>query len=119
MIRAKANVFPIRHEVWIVNLDPVVGREQGGIRPALIVSEDKFNRSPAGLVMIAPITGTDRRIRAHVRIDPPEGGLVKTSFIMTDQLRAISKMRLDRRLSSVSSAKMTEVEGHMRIHLGL
>jgi len=69
--------------------------------------------------MIAPITSTDRHIRAHVRVDPPEGGLAKTSFIMTDQLRAISKLRLDHRLNLVSSAKMTEVEDHMRMHLGL
>ncbi len=69
--------------------------------------------------MVAPITTTDRRVPGHVRVVPPEGGLARTSFIMTDQLRIASKIRLGRRLGSVSSAIMTEVERHVRFHLDL
>src|SRR4051812_30760725 len=66
---------PQRGDVVMVNLDPTVGHEQGGQRPALVVSDDSLNRSPAGVVIVAPITGTDRNIPAHVRVTPPEGGL--------------------------------------------
>ena len=102
MSRAKTSVLPSQDEVWVVDLEPSVGHEQGGVRPTLVISGDRFNRSPAGLVTIAPITGTDRGLIAHVRVDPPEGGLVKTSFIMTDQVRTISRLRLGRRLGMIS-----------------
>ena len=80
-------------EVWDVNFDPRVGREQGGIRPALVISNDWFNRVPNGLYIVAPITGTDRNIRYHVRLAPPEGGLTKLSVVMCDQARAQSERR--------------------------
>ncbi|OYV95604.1 MAG: growth inhibitor PemK, partial [Planctomycetia bacterium 21-64-5] len=47
---------PVRGEVWTVNLDPVRGHEQAGTRPALIVSVNRFNHGPAGLVVVLPIT---------------------------------------------------------------
>jgi mRNA interferase MazF len=119
MSRAKTSALPYQDEVWIVDLDPAVGHEQGGVRPALVVSSDRFNRSPSGLVTIASVTGTDRGLIAHVRVDPPEGGLVKTSFIMTDQVRTISRLRLGKRLGVISPATRAEVEVRLRIHLAL
>jgi mRNA interferase MazF len=103
----------------MVNLDPTLGHEQAGIRPALVVSEDPFNQSPAGLVVVTPITGTDRGIPAHVRVAPKEGGLTKTSLIMADQIRTISQRRLARRMGTVSSATMAQVEHCLRLVLGL
>lgn len=105
--------------MWIVDLDPPVGHEQGGVRPTVVVSTDMYNNSPAGLLMIVPITTRDRRVRAHIRADPPEGGLAKTSFIITDQLRTISRLRLGRRLGLISTATMTALENQIRIHAGL
>src|SRR4051812_6397513 len=110
MSRAKTLASPSQDELWIVDLNPAVGHEQGGVRPALVVSGDRFNRSRAGLVTIAPVTGTDRGLIAHVRVDPPEGGLVKTSFVMTDQVRTISRLRLGKRLGAISQATRAEVE---------
>jgi mRNA interferase MazF len=89
-------------EVWDVDFDPRVGREQGGIRPALVISNDSFNRVPNGLYIVAPITGTDRNIRLHVRVTPPEGGLTKPSVIMCDQTRAQSERRFLRRRGTVA-----------------
>lgn len=97
-------------EIWDVNFDPRVGREQGGIRPALIISNDYFNRAPNGLYIIVPITGTDRHIRYHVNVDPPEGGLTKPSVIMCDQVRAQSVKRLIRRRGEVSSEIVETVQ---------
>jgi len=81
-------------EVWLADLDPIVGHEQAGVRPVLIVSNDQLNAGYSGLLLIIPLTGKDRNIRSHVRIDPPEGGLEKTSFALCEQLRSISKARL-------------------------
>jgi mRNA interferase MazF len=80
-----------------VNLEPVVGREQGGVRPAIVVSNDVFNQAPNELYVIVPVTGTDRRVRLHVRISPPEGGLTEPSFALCDQVRTASVRRFLRR----------------------
>ncbi len=72
---------PLAGEIWDLELDPQVGREQGGRRPALVTSNDDFNRMPNDLCFIAPITGVDRRLRHHVRLTPPEGGLTKPPVI--------------------------------------
>lgn len=101
---------PSMGEIWDVDFDPQVGREQGGIRPALVISNDRFNRAPNGLYFVAPLTGTDRNIRYHVRIAPPEGGLSKPSVIMCDQARAQSAQRFLRRRGDVSSGIVALVQ---------
>jgi mRNA interferase MazF len=89
-------------EIWDVDFDPRIGREQGGVRPALVISNDQFNRAPNGLYFVVPITGRDRNIRLHLRIQPPEGGLAKPSVIMCDQARVQSEHRFLRRKGVVS-----------------
>ncbi len=88
---------PREGEVWDINLDPPVGREQGGIRPVLVISADVFNDIPNGLHIVVPITGTNRNVRAHLPVRPPEGGLTKPSVVMCDQVRAVSELRFLRR----------------------
>jgi mRNA interferase MazF len=119
MSSMKAAVNPSRGEVWMVSLDPTIGYEQAGIRPALVVSETQFNQSPAGLVVVTPITGTDRGIPAHVRVAPKEGGLTKPSLIMADQVRTISQQRLGRRMGIVAPHTIAQVEYYLRLVLGL
>lgn len=97
-------------EIWDVNFDPHTGREQGGIRPALVISNDRFNGVPNGLYFVAPVTGTDRNIRYHIRVAPGEGGLTKPSVIMCDQARAQSEQRFLRRRGSVSTTITTQVQ---------
>ncbi len=88
-------------EVWDIDFDPQVGREQGGVRPALVISNDAYNWTPNGLHVVVPITGTDRGLRIHLRISPPEGGLSKPSVILCDQARAHSELRFLRRRGKV------------------
>lgn len=97
-------------EIWDVDFDPRVGREQGGIRPALVISNDYFNRVPNGLHFVAPITGTDRNIRYHVRVASPEGGLTKPSVVMCDQARSQSEQRFLRRRGGVSAEVVKRVQ---------
>jgi mRNA interferase MazF len=80
-------------EIWDVNFSPQVGHEQGGILPALVISSDQFNDIPHSFRIVVPITGTDRGIRRHVRVDPPQGGLTRTSFIMCEQVKSQSVAR--------------------------
>src|SRR5271166_1765998 len=119
MSRPKGRIGPARGDVWTVNFDPVIGHEQGGVRPALIVSANVMNQSPTGLLFVAPITGTDRGIMAHVRIPAQEAGLTKASVILTDQVCSISIQRLGRKLGRVSSSTMAEVAQRLAFLLGL
>jgi mRNA interferase MazF len=108
-----------RGEVWTVDLDPVVGHEQAGRRPALIVTANLFNASPAGLVAVLPITSKHRPLPSRVRVTPPEGGLSMESWIITEQVRTVSKKRLVSRLGSVPPSTMKAVETSLRFLLDL
>jgi mRNA interferase MazF len=110
---------PMRGELWDLDLNPVVGHEQAGVRPALILSVDLFNAGPAELVVVVPLTRTQRNVRWHVRIRPPEGGAVAESFVQCENVRAVSKHRLKRRRGKVSSETLEQVEDRIRILLGL
>lgn len=108
-----------RGEVWNVTLDPVIGHEQAGRRPALIVSADALNQSPAGLVAVLPITSKHRALPSRIRIGPPEGGLTMESWVITEQVRTISKQRFLSRLGTVTAATMDEVAMCLRLLLNL
>src|SRR5947209_20458015 len=85
---------PQRGELWLADLDPTFGHEQGGRRPVLIVSVDSFNAGPAGLVVVLPITSRVRPVLFHVPVNPPEGGLSMASAILCDAIRPIDQRRL-------------------------
>ena len=106
---------PARGDVWHVDPDPVRGHEQGRSRPAVIVSADEFNVGPSALVIVCLMTTTDRRIRSHVKIDPPEGGLRRPSFVQCEQVRTISTERLISRFGTLSPVSMAAIDDRLRI----
>lgn len=110
---------PSRGEVWLINLDPTVGREQAGRRPALVVSGDKLNHGPAELLIIAPLTTKDKGIVTHIRVEPESGGVREPSFVMTEAFRSVSKQRLIKLLGTVDSKVLAEVEYSISAVLGL
>lgn len=110
---------PFRGEVWMVNFDPSVGHEQGGERPALVVSSNNLNAGPAGIVTVVPMTSREKGIPSHVPVEPPEAGLKRRSFVKCEDIRTISKLRLSRRYGAVSDGTMKEVERRLRIILEL
>ena len=112
--------YIVRGDVWLVNLDPTVGREQAKCRPCLVMSPELFNQGPAELVVIVPITSTFRQISWFIQIDPPEGGLIKRSYIMCNQIRTVSIDRFQgNRLGSLYSKTMHHIENRLRILLNL
>ena len=110
---------PARGEVWLADLNPTRGHEQAGQRPVLVFSQTLFNRGPAGLVVVLPLTSTIRDIPSHVPVSPPEGGLQTRSAILCDAIRSIAKERLVRRWGAVSPATLAAVEDRVRILLDL
>lgn len=110
---------PARGEVWLADLNPTQGREQTGRRPVLVLSEDLFNRGPAELVVVLPITSTLRSIPSQVLLTPPEGGLKVPSAVLCEAIRSISKRRLLQRWGAVGADRMRVVEDALRILLRL
>ncbi len=110
---------PSRGEIWTVNLDPTLGHEQTGTRPALVLSVDRFNHGPAGLVVVLPLTSKAKGIPFHVQVSPPEAGLKKPSFVKCEDVRSLSKERFSRRRGRASTQTMAAIEDRVRILLGL
>ena len=113
-------LLPARGEIWPADLNPTRGHEQAGERPVLIVSTNTFNRGPAELIWVLPLTRTDRRMPLHVRVEPPEGGLTVRSFILCDAIRSIARERLGAQpWGVVSQETLQKVEDRLRILLEL
>ena len=110
---------PSLGDVWFVSLDPTVGQEQAGQRPALVVSVDQFNQGPAGLLIVLPITSKGKGISLHVALDPPEGGVTMRSFVMPENIRSVLTSHLVRKLGSISDERLGEVQERMRVLLDL
>jgi mRNA interferase MazF len=114
---------PIRGEIWLADLGTGQGHEQFGARPVLVMSADAFNAGPAGLIMAVPLTSKvakSKNIPAHIRVDPPEGGLKMSSVILCVQLRTISRDRLGKGpWGIVSIATLADVERTLRVLLVL
>jgi mRNA interferase MazF len=101
--------------VWLIDLGVPAGHEQGGRRPALIVSPDQFNHGALGLVLAVPITTTDRGYAIHVAVEPPEGGLRERSFVMCEQVRSTSHDRLIEPWGRVRPETLRQVVMRLRL----
>lgn len=110
---------PNRGEIWWADFSPTQGREQRGRRPALVVSDDRFNDSAAGLVLLCPLTTRERpNIPWHVEVGT-EAGLPERSFAMCEQVRSASKQRLLEWAGTVPSSVMEKVEDRLRVLMAL
>lgn len=108
-----------RGEIYYADLSPVVGSEQGGIRPVIIIQNDIGNKySPT--VIVAAITSqlTKAKIPTHVELSAREYNLPKDSVILLEQIRTIDKRRLKERISNLDSAKMHKVDLATLVSLG-
>jgi mRNA interferase MazF len=105
-----------RGEIWLVDLNPNIGHEQAGIRPALIISDNLLNRSAAEMVIVLPITSKDKGIPSHIEIN--YDFLKITSFIKVEDIRAISTKRLIKKLGEVDETVIMKVEQILQLLLG-
>src|SRR4051794_30540996 len=105
---------PIRGEIWWVDHDPVVGREQEGRRPAIIVSADAFLASGAGRAAIVPVTMKYRAISSWVEIGAGSSLSIR-SWAIPDQIRTVAFARLLRRIGQADDRTMAEVDRVLRL----
>lgn len=106
--------------IFYADLSPVVGSEQGGFRPVLVVQNDVGNKySPT--VIIAAITShiEKAKLPTHVELSAKEHGLEKDSVILLEQIRTIDKQRLQQKITEMDDSVMSKVDESLRISLGL
>lgn len=109
-----------RGDIYYADLSPVIGSEQGGLRPVLIVQNDVGNRySPT--VIAAAITSrlSKTRLPTHIDIYAEKAGLAKDSVILLEQIRTIDKQRLKEKLGHLDDVLMGEVNEALNVSFGL
>jgi mRNA interferase MazF len=109
-----------RGDIFYADLSPVVGSEQGGVRPVIIIQNDVGNRySPT--VIIGAITSqiNKAKLPTHVEISSEEYGLNKDSVVLLEQIRTLDKRRLKEKIGHMTQADMKKVEDALLISIGI
>ncbi|MBW5447118.1 PemK family transcriptional regulator [Cohnella sp. CFH 77786] len=109
-----------RGDVFYADLSPVVGSEQGGVRPVLVIQNDIGNRfSPT--VIVAAITAQIQKAKlpTHVEIEAKTHGMEKDSVILLEQIRTIDKQRLTDKITHLEEETMRKVDEALQISVGL
>jgi mRNA interferase MazF len=109
-----------RGDVYFADLSPVVGSEQGGVRPVRVIQNDIGNRfSPT--VIVAAITAQIQKAKlpTHVEIDAKRYGFERDSVILLEQIRTIDKQRLTDKITHLDDEMMDRVDEALQISVGL
>ena len=114
----------VRGEIFLVELDPVIGSEANKTRPAVIVSSNAANdsaeRRGRGVVTVVPLSSNIRNVFGfQVLLPMAESGLALDSKAQAEQVRSISTDRLVRQLGAVAAERMLEIDDALRLHLSL
>ena len=96
-----------RGEMYYADLSPVIGSEQGGVRPVLVVQNDVGNKYSPTVIAAAITSKLDKaRLPTHIELSAVEYGLMKNSVILLEQIRTIDKRRLKERIGSLPPSKI-------------
>jgi len=109
-----------RGDIFYADLSPVIGSEQGGVRPVLVIQNDVGNKySPT--IIVAAITSqiNKARLPTHIEIIAPDFGLPKDSVVLLEQIRTIDKKRLREKLGRFNEELMRTVDEAIKISVGL
>lgn len=109
-----------RGDIYYADLSPVIGSEQGGVRPVLVVQNDIGNKySPT--IIAAAITSQINKAKmpTHIEISAEDYGLNKDSVILLEQIRTIDKKRLKEKIGRLDDALMEKVDSALTISFGL
>lgn len=108
-----------RGELYYADLSPVVGSEQGGVRPILIVQNDTGNKYSPTIIAAAVTSKINKaKLPTHIELSAHEFGLSKDSVILLEQIRTLDKRRLKERIGELSPLTMKKVNTALLISLG-
>lgn len=120
MTTVAAEVQVKRGDIFFADLSPVVGSEQGGIRPVLIIQNDIGNKySPTTIVSAITSQRFKSRLPIHVDLAAIESQLNRDSVILLEQIRTLDKRRLRERIAHLPAPVMARIDQAIRISLGL
>lgn len=109
-----------RGDIFYADLSPVVGSEQGGTRPVLIIQNDTGNRHSPTVIAAAITSQTGKaRLPTHINIAGGSVGLSKDSVILLEQIRTIDKKRLREHMGRLDEAHMNQVDEAIAVSFGL
>ena len=113
-----------RGEIRLVDLEPVRGTEADKLRPAVIVSNDGANRTAhqlgRGVLTVVPVTSNVRRVHPfQVALSAAETGLQRRSKAQAEQVRSVAIERIGRLVGVVPPARLSQLDGALRLHLAL
>ncbi|MBQ8430735.1 MAG: type II toxin-antitoxin system PemK/MazF family toxin [Clostridia bacterium] len=109
-----------RGELYYADLSPVIGSEQGGLRPVLIIQNDVGNKfSPT--VIIAAVTSqiAKAKLPTHIELDKSKYNLTKNSVVLLEQLRTLDKLRLKDKIGTLDESVMKKIDIALMISLGI
>jgi mRNA interferase MazF len=112
-------VIARRAEIWLVDFGEPIGREQAGLRPAVVVSADALNEGAAGIAIVVPTTTTRRELPSHVEIDPTGSGLDERSYAKCEDIKSVSEHRLMTRLGHAPEDAMFKMARILEMLLDL
>ena len=108
-----------RGELYYADLSPVVGSEQGGIRPVLVVQNDVGNKYSPTVIAAAVTSRINKaKLPTHIELNAVEYGLSKDSVVLLEQIRTLDKRRLKERIGELSPKTMIMVDDALLISLG-
>lgn len=109
-----------RGDIYYADLSPVVGSEQGGVRPVLIVQNDVGNKYSPTVIAAAITSRTDKnKMPTHIDVVADEYGLEKNSVILLEQIRTLDKKRLREKMGHLDDAVMNQVNSAISVSFGL
>lgn len=109
-----------RGDIYYADLSPVVGSEQGGVRPVLIVQNDVGNRYSPTVIAAAITSQTEKsKLPTHIALDSRHCGLTRDSVVLLEQIRTIDKRRLKEKMGSLDADAMSQVNRALSISFGL
>ena len=109
-----------RGDIYYADLSPVVGSEQGGVRPVLIVQNDIGNRYSPTVIAAAITSQRDKsKLPTHISVEASDCGLAKDSIVLLEQVRTIDKQRLKERMGNLSTNDMNKINKALTVSFGL
>ena len=118
--RRVKTVIVHRGDIYYADLSPVVGSEQGGVRPVLIVQNDVGNKfSPTVIAAASPSQRDKANLPTHIEVDTGSSGLMKDSVVLLEQVRTIDKHRLKEKMGKLDENSMNRVNEALSISFGL
>lgn len=109
-----------RGDIYYADLSPVVGSEQGGVRPVLIVQNDVGNKYSPTVIAAAITSQTAKtKLPTHINITADKCGLAKDSVVLLEQIRTLDKRRLKERMGALDNSSMHKVDAALSISFGL